>query len=184
MRRFGWVAPALVFLMLVAALAVAPPAHAKRVALVVGINKYDNLPRERQLVKAVNDARAVEVALKSVGFEVIKAEDVGRSAFNLAWQQLLNKLSPGDEVTVFFSGHGVEVEGGNYLIPRDVPAVGTGEARRLKNESLSFDEMRRDLAAQGPRITLFILLRRQSWRRGVEKIQSMSSPTSANPSRG
>ena len=182
MRRIMWVALTLISLTLVGALA--PPAHGKRVALVVGINKYDNLPRERQLVKAVNDARAVDVALKSVGFEVIKAEDVGRSAFNLAWQQLLNKLGPGDEVTVFFSGHGVEIEGGNYLIPRDVPAVGTGEARRLKNESLSFDEMRRDLAAQGPRITLFILLRRQSWRRGVEKIQSMSSPTSANPSRG
>src|SRR5262249_11276831 len=60
-------------------------------------------------------------------------------------------------VAVFFSGHGIEIEGGNYLIPRDVPAVGTGEARRLKNDSLSFDEMRRDLAAQGPRLSLFIL---------------------------
>ena len=69
----------------------------------------------------------------------------------------LNKLAPGDDVAVFFSGHGVEIEGGNYLVPRDVPAVGTGEARRLKNESLSFDEMRRDLAAQGPKLSLFIL---------------------------
>src|SRR5262245_46704763 len=91
------------------------PAHAKRVALVVGINKYDNLPRERQLIKAVNDARAIEGALKSVGFDVIKAEDVGRSAFNSAWQQLLNKVGPGDEVALFFSGHGVEIDGGNYL---------------------------------------------------------------------
>jgi hypothetical protein len=48
-------------------------AHAKRVALVVGINKYDNLPRERQLAKAVNDARAM-AALKAIGFDVIKAE--------------------------------------------------------------------------------------------------------------
>ena len=56
-------------------------AHAKRVALVVGINKYDNLPRERQLAKAVNDARAM-AALKAIGFDVIKAEDVGRSTFN------------------------------------------------------------------------------------------------------
>jgi hypothetical protein len=91
MRRLGWVALALVFMMSTDALA--PPAYAKRVALVVGINKYDKLPHERQLVKAVNDARAIEVALKSVGFDVI--DDVGRSAFNLAWQQLLNKLSPG-----------------------------------------------------------------------------------------
>jgi hypothetical protein len=142
---------------ILASVLMASAAHAKRVALVVGINKYDNLPRERQLAKAVNDARAMEGALKAVGFDVIKAEDVGRPAFNQAWQQLLNKLAPGDEVAVFFSGHGVEIEGGNYLVPRDVPAVGTGEARRLKNESLSFDEMRRDLAAQGPKLSLFIL---------------------------
>ena len=135
----------------------ASAAHAKRVALVVGINKYDNLPRDRQLAKAVNDARAMEAALKAVGFDVIKAEDVGRPAFNQAWQQLLNKLAPGDEVAVFFSGHGVEIEGVNYLIPRDVPAVASGETRRLKNESLSFDEIRRDLAAHGPKLSLFIL---------------------------
>ena len=65
------VAIGLLLLMLVPSVA-----QAKRLALVVGINKYDNLPRERQLVKAVNDARAMEAALKSVGFDVIKAEDV------------------------------------------------------------------------------------------------------------
>jgi hypothetical protein len=42
----------------------ASTAHAKRVALVVGINKHDNLPRGRQLAKAVNDARA-KLALKA-----------------------------------------------------------------------------------------------------------------------
>src|SRR5262249_21040408 len=131
--------------------------HAKRVALVVGINKYDNLPRERQLHKAINDARAVEAALTSVGFDVIRAEDLGRSAFNRVWQQILNKVGPGDEVAVFFSGHGVEIEGVNYLVPRDIPAVGSGEARRLKNDALSFDEIRRDLAAHGPKLSLFIL---------------------------
>jgi hypothetical protein len=44
---------------------VASTAHAKRVAFVVGINKCDNLPRERQLAKAVNDARTMEAALKA-----------------------------------------------------------------------------------------------------------------------
>src|SRR5262245_57332045 len=119
MRRLVWVALGLISL----TLAVATSAYAKRVALVVGINKYDNLPRERLLIKAVSDARAMEGALKAVGFDVIKAEDVGRSAFNQAWQQLLNKVQPGDEVALFYSGHGVEIEGGNFLIPRDVPAV-------------------------------------------------------------
>ena len=85
-------------------------ARAKRIALVVSINRYDNLPRKRQLVKAVNDARAMEGALKAVDFDVIKAEDAGRSAFNQAWQQLLTKVQPGDGVALFFSDHGVEIE--------------------------------------------------------------------------
>jgi hypothetical protein len=87
MRRSGWTAAVLAF----SIFAIPQVTQAKRVALVVGINRYDNLPHERQLVKAVNDARAMEGALKAVGFDVIKAEDVGRSAFNQAWQQLLNK---------------------------------------------------------------------------------------------
>jgi formylglycine-generating enzyme required for sulfatase activity len=135
----------------------ASAAHAKRVALVVGINKYDNLPSERQLTKAVNDARAMEAALKAVGFDVIKAEDVGRSAFHHSWQQLLDTVALGDEVAVFYSGHGVEIDGANYLVPRDVPAVATGQTQRLKNESLSFDSLRRDLVSKSPKLSLFIL---------------------------
>jgi uncharacterized caspase-like protein len=105
-RRAGWAAAVLAFFLL----AMPQLAQAKRIALVVGINRYDNLPRERQLVKAVNDARAMEGALNAVDFDVIKAEDVGRSAFNQAWQQLHTKVQPGDEVALFFSGHGVEIE--------------------------------------------------------------------------
>src|SRR5262245_42490544 len=153
MRFAAWVA------VVVASSIIALPqvAQAKRVALVVGINRYDNLPRERQLAKAVNDARAVEATLRSVGFDVIRVEDVGRSAFNLAWQQLLNKVGPGDEVAMYFSGHGVEIDGVNYLVPRDIPAVTTDEIRRLTDEALSFDEIRRDLSATGPKLSLFIL---------------------------
>src|SRR5262249_25135997 len=108
--RTMWVRVVVAFVLLFLPSTLFAPAYAKRVALVVGSNKYDNLPRERQLTKAVNDARAIEGALSSVGFEVIKAEDVGRSAFNLAWQQLLNRVGPGDEVALFFSGHGVEID--------------------------------------------------------------------------
>ena len=46
-------------------------------------------------------------------------------------------LAPGDEVAVFFSGHGVEIEGGNYLVPRDVPAVGTSRRRSATSDVAS-----------------------------------------------
>jgi hypothetical protein len=41
---------------------------------------------------------------------VLAARSMGRSAFNQAWLQLLTKVRPGDEVALFFSGHGVEIE--------------------------------------------------------------------------
>jgi len=84
------------------------PAAAKRVALVVGINTYDNLNPEQQLKKAVNDARAVAATFKEVGFEVIVAENAKREAFLKAWQRFLDTVQPGDVTAVYFAGHGFE----------------------------------------------------------------------------
>jgi uncharacterized caspase-like protein len=61
----------------------AAPAHAERkIAFVVGIDKYDNLGPQQQLQRAVNDARSVGTALASLGFEVVRAENVGRGSFD------------------------------------------------------------------------------------------------------
>ena len=98
----------------------APHAHAERkVAFVVGIDKYDNLGPQQQLQRAVNDARSVGAAFASLGFEVVRAENVGRGAFNAEWQKFLDKVQPGDTAAIYFSGHGVEIEGLNFLLPRD-----------------------------------------------------------------
>ena len=62
------------------ALGASPAAHAaKRVAFVVGIDAYDNLPEQQQLKKAVNDAQAIGEALVGIGYEVKKADNVGRT---------------------------------------------------------------------------------------------------------
>ena len=67
------------------ALAAPTAAEAKGVALVVGINIYDNLTPYQQLEKARGDARAVAATFKEIGFQVILAEDTGRTAFLRAW---------------------------------------------------------------------------------------------------
>lgn len=139
-------------------LATAPVAHAqKRVALTVGINQYDNLRPDAQLRKARSDAMAVAVALRDMGFEVIAKDDVTRSAFNGHWQDFLNKLAPGDMAAFFFAGHGVELGGRNYLLPRDVPNVRPGREELLKRESLSLQEFLADLREKGTRLNLVIL---------------------------
>src|SRR5262249_20369075 len=57
------------------------PCHAeKRLALVIGNNNYLNLPAAQQLKKAINDSHSVADALGTLGFEVIRGEDLGRQA--------------------------------------------------------------------------------------------------------
>jgi uncharacterized caspase-like protein len=98
MPGIAWMA----FALLVAMLAAAPAAQAqKRVAFVVGTDKYDNLDKTKQLQRAANDARAVGAALKALGFELVAGEDLTRGQFNSEWQRFLDKLSAGDTAAIY-----------------------------------------------------------------------------------
>jgi carboxyl-terminal processing protease len=132
-------------------------ARAEKVALVVGINKYDHLGSGQQLQRAVNDARSIAEALRRLGFKVEIGEDLDRSTFNRMWQSFLDRLSPGDVAVVYYSGHGIELEGYNFLIPRDVPNISFGRQEQLRRESLSVAELLLDLKRRAPQISLVIL---------------------------
>src|SRR5688572_9378076 len=98
----------------VAQLALAAPAAAKRVALVIGNDQYSNIP---QLRKAVNDARTMNDTLKKLGFTVLVAENQNRKGLSetlLAFDRMIEK---GDTAFFFFAGHGFEIGGENYLLP-------------------------------------------------------------------
>jgi tetratricopeptide (TPR) repeat protein/formylglycine-generating enzyme required for sulfatase activity len=129
----------------------------KRVAFVVGIDRYDNLGTHAQLQKAVGDANAMAAALSSLEFAVTMEANATRSTFNLRWQEFLNSIAPGDTAAVVFSGHGVEINGVNYLLPRDVPRIRLGRDELLKRESLSLHELLSDLRERRPRFTFIVL---------------------------
>ena len=136
----------------------ATPALAqKRVALVIGNDTYDNLGERQQLKKARADAKSVGDMLRALGFDVIQKDDVTRSAFNGHWQDFLNKLSGGDTAAFYFAGHGVELGGRNYLLPRDVPNIRPGRDELLRRESLALPEFLTDLREKGTRLNLVIL---------------------------
>ena len=144
------------FLLLV--LGASPQAQAaKRVAFVVGIDSYDNLPEQQQLKKAVNDAQAIGEALVGLGYDVQKADNVGRTDFLRQWQLFLNRLEPGDDAAVFFAGHGVEIDGQNFLLPRDVPRVASGEEEVLKGSGLSLAALLDQVRDRHPQVGLYIL---------------------------
>ena len=129
----------------------------KRVALVVGINGYANLDADKQLQKARGDAAAVAQTLADLKFEVILREDLTRTGFNEAWTDFLGKLSPGDTAAFYFAGHGVELGGRNYLLPKDVPNIRPGRDELLKRESLALQEFLEDLRERGTRLNIVIL---------------------------
>src|SRR5262249_19730391 len=91
---------------------------------------------QQQLQRAVNDARAIASTFVSLGFEVVRAENVERGTFNSEWQKFLDKLSPDDTAAINFSGHGVEIERINFLLPRDIPNISYGRSKHLKQSAV------------------------------------------------
>ena len=137
-------------------LAAPAAAEAKRVALVVGIDVYDNLLPTQQLAKARNDARAVAATFKDTGFQVILAEDTGRTAFLRSWQRFIDTVAPGDVTALYFSGHGIEINGSNYLLVRDIPQAADGE-EVLKNSAVRLQALMDRLKEQRPQVSIFII---------------------------
>ncbi len=87
----------------------------KRVALVIGNAKYRFSP----LNNPVNDATDMAASLRSVGFDVIEVKDANKRQMRAATRRFEDKLAASDVGLVYYSGHGVEVKGRNYLIPVD-----------------------------------------------------------------
>lgn len=84
-----------------------------RVALVVGNSNYELKPLKNPL----NDARDMASVLKEKGFDVTKINNADRTQMINAIRDFGNNLKKGGVGLFYFSGHGVQVEGLNYLIP-------------------------------------------------------------------
>ncbi|MGE3987085.1 caspase family protein [Pseudorhodoplanes sp.] len=128
-----------------------------RVALVIGNDRYPNLPAEQQLVKAVNDARAVASTLESIGFKVMRGENLDRTRMVEHIFRFVQAIKPGDTALLFFAGHGVSIAGGNYLMPTDVPEMRPGEEGRARNLALGETDIVGDIQAAKPRVMVMIL---------------------------
>jgi tetratricopeptide (TPR) repeat protein len=87
----------------------------KRVALIIGNDAYSIRP----LQNAVNDARAVDRALRDAGFRTILKENASKETMEKAFVELLESLGPDDTALLFYAGHAVQFENENMLIPVD-----------------------------------------------------------------
>jgi formylglycine-generating enzyme required for sulfatase activity len=129
----------------------------KRVALVIGNDRYASLSANEQLQKAVNDARAVGAALRQIGFDVIEGENLGRQALIDRLDEAVQRVAPGDTVFFFFSGHGVAVDGLNYILPADVQAMGAGQITRLTGTALAEDDVTAAFKRARARVAVLVI---------------------------
>ena len=86
-----------------------------RLALVIGNGSYS----EARLRNPLNDARAMEQSLRDVGFEVVKREDLTKRAMEEEIRAFGKRLKRGGVGLFYFAGHGVQINGANYLLPID-----------------------------------------------------------------
>jgi len=123
----------------------------RRLALVIGNDKYQFVP---ELRKAVNDAGAMERELKAAGFAVSKYVNLTDRAQEQALARFAQSVRGGDEIVVFFAGHGVQIRSGSYLLPVDIQVA---SEREIEKFALGLQDMMDVLAAARPAFSLIIV---------------------------
>ena len=111
-------------------LLVSEPAFAeKRVALVLGNSNYRNVA---PLANPVNDSARIASTLKDAGFDVVDSRrDLPAAETRRALRDFADRARDADIAVVYYAGHGIEVDGANYLIPVDA---------RLERDTDIYDE--------------------------------------------
>jgi tetratricopeptide (TPR) repeat protein len=107
----------------------------RRVALVIGNSEYAAVGK---LDNPERDAEAIAAALKDDGFEVTTADNLTRADFIAAINQFSDAAAAADWATIYFAGHGLQLEGVNYLIPVDAKLVADRDAQ---DEAIALDRV-------------------------------------------
>ncbi|MCK4345528.1 MAG: caspase family protein [Bacteroidales bacterium] len=105
----------LIIVITVLLLCISANSQERRLALVIGNGNYP----KGILSNPRNDARSMEKALKAIGFEVKRYENLKQKEMARAIDDFGNRLKNYDIGLFLYAGHGVQSKGFNYLIPVD-----------------------------------------------------------------
>lgn len=132
-------------------------ANARRKALVIGVQAYRHAPR---LNNPVKDAKDVAAALKRMGYRVTLVRDPDTRSVDLqrAFDGYIRSLQPGDISVLYFSGHGFQLGGTNYLAPADMVPDNPRAAPPLGLHSLI-----EEIGSRSPRASVFFIDACSSW---------------------
>jgi uncharacterized protein YjbI with pentapeptide repeats len=151
MNRITYLILAVASAVVWASAAVGTQPEGRRLALVIGTSGYEALA---SLDHAVNDAWNIADALRrEAKFDVTPVMDATAVVLRQQVADFAAKVGAKDEVVIYYAGHGVQVQGRNYLLPSDFP----NDAGQLETRALAADELLGTIAAQRPAFTLLIL---------------------------
>ncbi|WP_371259227.1 caspase domain-containing protein [Bradyrhizobium sp. WSM1743] len=104
-------------LIFAAFLTCAPAQAEKRVALVIGNSAYKSVPK---LANPANDAGLIGGMLRKAGFDTVDVrQDLNAPEMRKALREFGARTRDADVAVIYYAGHGMEVDGINYLIPTD-----------------------------------------------------------------
>lgn len=119
--------PLRLFVLLIFAMGLAcGPAHAdRRVALIIGNSAYKSAPK---LGNPVNDATLVGGMFKKAGFDSVDVRlDLSASEMRRMLREFAGRTRDADMAVIYYAGHGIELDGNNYLIPTDATLETDGD---------------------------------------------------------
>src|ERR1700694_52948 len=123
-----------------AVLWIAPALAEKRVALVIGNSAYRNVAN---LPNPAGDSAAMVDLLKAVKFDVVEtSRDGGIAELRRAIRDFADVAADSDVAVVYFAGHGIEIDGMNYLIPVDARLARDFD---VEDETVSLDRVLRSV---------------------------------------
>lgn len=125
-----------------------------RVALVVGNANYRD---EQKLANPANDASLIAASLTKVGFDVVLVTDASQKQLQRAivdFGDRLSKAGPDATGLFYYAGHGLQVEGSNYLVPVDADITREAE---VEIDAVEADLVLKQMAFAGSRVNIVIL---------------------------
>lgn len=126
-------------------------ASQKRFALVVGNKAYQRMP----LTKTTGDAEVMATTLSQLGFKVQTGFDETRAGLIRKLKEFRRQITSGATIVVYYSGHGVQVDGENFLIPVDNANMLTEQD--LKNDAVSLSFIITELGQTAGQTNIVIL---------------------------
>jgi len=145
-----------------------------RVALVIGNGSYE---AAGTLANPVNDAEDIAAKLRAMGFTVVDGYDLRKRQLEAKIGEFADALDGADAGLFYYAGHGIAVDGHNFIIPidahLDIPA-------KLKLEAIPMDDVL-DLMSQQAKTSILILdaCRNNPFARGLRSASTTRAVTAA-----